>query len=139
MEMKNFEDSLSNMTKPEVPHLKHQDMLAKLITHAKDKSVLSWWWLSIPLYLMAALVMKTVFMPHTSFIANLHDLAGKEKYSSVLFFLVIPIVFIIINFISIRKVFFLSGGPRSIHFLRLVWFNVLMIVLALLILIIYSL
>ncbi len=59
MEMKNFEDKLFHMTKPEVSQLKHQDMLANAITKAKDKSVLSWWWLSIPLYLITTLLMKS--------------------------------------------------------------------------------
>jgi len=33
------------MTKPEIQGLKHESMLADAITNAKDKSVVSWWWL----------------------------------------------------------------------------------------------
>jgi len=139
MEMENFEETLTQMTKPEVTHLKHQDMLANAITKAKDKSVISWWWLSIPLYLIATLLMKTIFMPQTTLILNIHDFTSKEIYSSVLFFFVLPIVFIVINFISIRNIYFLSGSPKSISFLRTAWFNVLMIIFSILILIIYSL
>jgi len=139
MEMENFEEKLSQMTKPEVTHLKHQDMLANAITKAKDKSVISWWWLSIPLYLIAALLMKTIFMPQTTLLANLHEFTRREILSSLLFFLVLPIVFIAINFISIRNIYFLSGSPKSISFLRTVWFNVFMIIFSILIIIIYSL
>jgi hypothetical protein len=139
MEMENFEDKLSQITKPEVSQLKHQDMLANDIIKAKDKSVLSWWWLSIPLYIIAALLMKSAFMPHTTLIFNLHDLTSRDKYSSLLFFLVLPLIFIAINLISIRKIYFLSGSPKTISFLKTIWLNILMIVCSILILIIYSL
>ncbi len=139
MEIENFEDKLTQITKPEVTELKHQDILANSITKAKDKSVLSWWWLSIPLYIIAALIMKSAFMPHTTLISNLHDLTSRDKYSSLLFFLLLPLIFIAINFISIRKIYFLSGSPKTINFLKTVWFNILMIVCSILVLIIYSL
>lgn len=138
MEMKNFEEKLLQMTKPGVSQLKHQDMLANAITKAKDKSVLSWWWLSIPLYLIATLLMKSFFMPSTTLMSNLHDLSSKEKYSSGLFFVVLPVVFIVINFMSIRKIYFLSGSPKSINFMQAVWFNFLIIIASILILLIYS-
>jgi len=137
--MQNFEEKLTQMTKPEVTHLKHQDMLASAITKAKDKSVISLWWLSIPLYLIATLLMKSIFMPHTTLFSNIHDFTSAETYLSVLFFLVLPSVFIVINFISIRNIYFLSGSPKSINFLLTVWFNVLMIIFSILILLIYSL
>ena len=137
--MQNFEEKLIQMTKPEVSQLKHQDMLANAITKAKDKSVLSWWWLSIPLYIIAALLMKSVFMPNTTLISNIHEFISKERYSSVLFFLVLPIMFIVINFISIRRIYFLSGNQKTLNFSQSVWFNVLIIFLSILVLIIYAL
>jgi hypothetical protein len=139
METENFEEKLTQMTKPEVSHLKHQAMLANAIIKAKDKSVISWWWLSIPLYLIATLLMKTIFMPQTTLRLNIHDFTSRENYSSVLFFLVLPILFIVINFISIRNIYFLSGSPKSIKFLLTAWFNVLIIIFSILILIIYAL
>jgi hypothetical protein len=139
MEMQNFEEKLNQMTKPEIPQLKHQDMLSNAITNAKDKSVLSWWWLSIPLYIIAALLMKSLFMPNTTLISNIHELASKERYTSVLFFFIVPVVFIALNVFSIRKIYFLSGSPKTIMFLVEVWFNVLILILSILILVIYSL
>lgn len=137
--MKNFEEKLIQMTKPEVSQLKHQDMLANAITKAKDQSVVSWWWLCIPLYIIATLLMKTFFMPGTTLISNINELTDKERYSSVFFFLVLPIVFIIINFISIRKIYFLSGSPKTINFIRTIWFNVLILLFSILVILIYSL
>ena len=137
--MDKFEKKIIEMSKPEISKLKHQDILTDAIIKAKDKSVLSWWWLSIPLYIIAALLMKTFFMPHTTLISNIHELTGSEKYSSLLFFLILPVVFITINFLSIRKIYFLSGNPKTIKFLKAVWFNIFLIVASILILIIYSL
>ena len=139
MEKQNFEEKLLRMTKPEVSNLKHQDMLANAITKAKDKSVLSWWWLSIPLYIVAMLLMKSAFIPNTTLISNIHELAIKERYISILFFLVVPIVFIIVNLLSIRKIYYLSGSPKTLNFLQTNWYNVLMLILSFLILLIYSL
>jgi hypothetical protein len=139
MKTKNFEEKLIHMSKPEITELQHQDMLARSILKSKDKSVLSGWWLSIPLYIIAALIMKAFFMQGTTMQSNLHNLINKEKYSSFFFFLGLPIVFIIINTMSIRKIYYLSGNPQLLNFLRLVWFNLLVIIISILILIIYSL
>lgn len=136
--MENFEDKIKNMTKPEISQLKHQEMLTDAISNAKDKSVLSWWWLSIPLYMIAALSMKTFFMKGTTLVSNIHDLAARDKYSSFIFFVVVPAVFIILNFVSIRKIYKLSAGSTT-NFLETVWFNFLIIIASLIILIIYLL
>lgn len=139
MEIQNFEQELVQMTKPEISQLKHQDILANTITRAKDKSVLSWWWLSIPLFIIAALLMKSAFMPGTTLVSNIHELTSKFRYTSVLFFNVLPVTLILFNFFSIRKIYFLSGSPKTINFLTAVWFNVLVMVLSIMVLLIYSL
>jgi len=138
MEEQNFEKNLSEMTKPKITHLKHEDMLANAIINAKDKSVVSLWWLSIPVFITLMLIMKGLYMPGSSLISNMHDLAIRQKFISLIFFLVVPILLIIFNLFSIRKVYFLSGSPKSINFLEIVLSNVLIIVLSVLILIIYS-
>ena len=68
----NFEEGLVQMTKPEVTKIKHQDMLADAIARSKDTSVLSWWWLSVPGYVIATLLMKSIYMPHSSYLSNVH-------------------------------------------------------------------
>jgi len=137
--MKNFEEQLAQMSKPEISNLKHQDMLANAITNAKDKSVLSWWWISIPLYIIAALLMKTLFMHHTTVITGIHELTSKSKYISLLLFLVLPAIITILNFTSIRRIYYLLGSPKTFKFIQVVWFNILMIILSVLVLIVYSL
>jgi len=139
MEMQKFEEKLIQMTKPDVLHLKHEDMLANAITKAKDKSVVSWWWLCIPLYIIATLLMKTFFIPGTTLISNILKLTGKEMYSSVLFFFLLPIVFITINFISIRKIYLLSGNPKTVNFIFSIWFNAVVIIFSMLVILIYLL
>jgi hypothetical protein len=139
MNEQKFEEKLKLMTKPEIDQLKHQELLAKAITSAKDKSILSWWWLAVPLYLIAVLLMKSFFLSDTSLISNMHDLTAEQNLLSVIFFLLLPVIIIVINSISIRKVYFLTGRPALINFITIVWLNVLMIFFSILVLIIYSL
>ena len=139
MENDNFEMKLTEMTKPEIPHLKHEELLANAIVNAKDKSVVSLWWLSVPLFIILMLLMKTIYMPGTTLKGSLKGLAGSEKYISMVFFLISPLVLILVNAFSIRKIYFLSGNPKVMNFLQAVWHNILMIILSLLVLIIYSL
>jgi len=139
MEKQNFEKKLKEMEKPEIHRLKHEDMLANAIINAKDKSVVSWWWLSVPLFIITMLLMKTLYMPGTTLVSNIRDLAGKEQYMSLIFFLISPVVLIIVNAFSIRKIYYLSGSLKSMNFLETVWFNILIIVFSGLILLIYLL
>jgi hypothetical protein len=139
METKNFEEKLIQMTKPEVSKLKHQDLLSRAIANARDKSVFSWWWLSVPLYVVATLLMKTMFIRNTTLISNIHEFAAKQKSLAILFFIIVPIVFITLNFISIRKIYILSNRNKIISLLEEAWFNFLMIAISVFILIVYSL
>ncbi|MGA2407970.1 MAG: hypothetical protein ABSF81_14635 [Bacteroidales bacterium] len=127
------------MTKPEVTQLRREDILADAIINAKDKSVVSWWWLSVPVFIILMLLMKSYFMPGTTLITNIHEFAGREKYMSLIFFLISPIVLIVVNVFSIRKLYFLSGSPKSLNFLEIVWFNIVIIALSVVILLIYLL
>ena len=137
MEKENFEKKLENMTKPEIRALKHEDMLASAIINAKDKSIVGWWWLSVPAFVILMLMMKSVFMPGTTLISNMHEMESTQKYVSIIFFLISPLILIMINALTIKKIYFLSGSPKSVNFLGTIWYNVLVIILSLLILIIY--
>jgi hypothetical protein len=96
------------------------------------------WWLIIPLYIISMLIMKSLFMPSTTLSSSIHDLAIRQRFVAYTFFLILPIIFILINTISIRKVYVLSGSPKSVSFLKSVWLNVLIIFFSILILIVYS-
>jgi hypothetical protein len=139
MEKEVFEEKLIKMTKPEINKLKHEDILAKAIANAKDKTVLSWWWLIIPLYIISMLLMKSLFMPNETLGTGIRDLTAKQEFVAYTFFLILPIILIIINVISIRKIYYLSGNPESFILLRAVWPNFFMIMLSILILVIYLL
>lgn len=139
MKKDNFEMKLTEMTKPEIPHLKHEDMLANAIINAKDKFVLSLWWLSVPVFVVLMLVMKSIYMPGTTLVSNINEMTVQNKFVSIIFFLISPVALIIINALSIRKVYFLSGSPKSASFLQAVWLNLMVIAFALVVLLIYSL
>jgi hypothetical protein len=139
MEKQNIENKLKEMTKPDIKDLKHENMLANAIINAKDKSVVSWWWLSVPVFIILMLLMKSYFMPGTTVITGIQELAGREKYMSLIFFLISPIILIVVNVFSIRKLYFLSGSPKSLNFLEIVWFNIVIIALSVVILLIYLL
>jgi hypothetical protein len=139
MEEQNFEKKLEEMTKPEIHQLKHEDMLLKAIINAKDKSVVSWWWLSVPLFIIAMMLMKSFYMPGTTLINNIHELESRQKYLSLIFFLISPVILVIVNIFSIRNIYLLSGSPKSMNFLEIVWFNILIIASSVLIIFIYLL
>ncbi len=139
MEKDNFEMKLTEMTKPEIPHLRHEDMLADAIVNAKDKSVVSLWWLSVPAFIVLMLIMKSVYMPGTTLVSNMKEMELQNKFVSIVFFLVSPVVLIILNAFSIRKIYYLSGSPKSTTFLQTVWLNIMVIAFAVVVLIMYSL
>jgi hypothetical protein len=139
MEKDEFEKKLFQMTKPEVDQLKHQDMLADAIANSKDKTVLSLWWLIIPVYSIMMFLMKSLYMPGATLSSSIHVLMTKQIFVAYLFFLISPLIFILINIISIRKVYILSGSPKSLNFLKTVWLNVLIIIFLIFVLIVYSL
>lgn len=135
--MQNFEEKLIQMTKPEVNQLKHQDLLADAVSKAKDSFVVSWWWLIIPLYIISTLLMKSIYLPGTTLISNIRDLTTKQKSLTNLFFIILPVFFILLNIFAIRRVYIHSGSPGSITFIKTVWSNVVIIFFSILILIIY--
>lgn len=135
--MEKFEELLESMPKPQILELKHADMLGKAITTAGNKSAISWWWVSIPLYMIAAIVMKHIFMPGSTFRELFHEMFLKNKYQSPVFFIALPIITIIINFQSILKIYFYAGKPKDLSFLKFGFLNILLIIISFLVLIFF--
>lgn len=133
METEHFENKLLQMKKPEVTHLEHEQILAEAIINAKDKFVLSLWWLSIPLYVIGAFIMKSLYMPQATLFTSIHEFATRQRLLSILLFIVAPIVFIVLNFVSIRNTNKISGS------LKYTWLNFLVIICSILLLLIYIL
>jgi hypothetical protein len=134
MSIENFEDTLMNMEKPDVHELKHEAMLPDIIARTKDRSVVSLWWLFIPLYIIAMLVMKSLYVPNTSLFSFLHDFADQQTSTSVLLFNILPVLLIIINIISVKQLYFLYGSLTKAAFLKIVWSQVFIIIISLLVL-----
>lgn len=135
--MENFEEILNRMNKPDITRLKHSDLLVKAIASSKDKSVVSFWWLLIPLYAIAAMMMKSLYIPQSPFRYNLHQFEEKEGHLSLLLFLLLPLLLIVINLLTIKKIYYLSGSPKTTEFLIFIWNNILVILISILLLIFY--
>jgi hypothetical protein len=139
MENINLEDGFIKMTKDEVAKIEHQTIMFDTILRSKDTLVLSGWWLSIPLFVIAMLLMKSVYMPNTSLISNIHEFKGGEKYISFFIFVIIPLFSIILNINTIRKINYFSVPHERSSIVEVKWFNHLLIVFSMCVLIIYFL
>ena len=139
MATQNFEDILTQMTKPEVPEMKHEETLANLIIKTKSRAAVSFWWLCIPLYVITALVMKSFYVPGITFISVLHELTSTKSYTGILLFIVLPVVLITANFLSIWQLFFLYSSLTKKGFVKTIARELIIIIISLLLLIIYFL
>ena len=129
--MDNLEDILTQMSKPEIPPLKHQDITGKAIIESKRKAVMSIWWLALPVYLLATLTMKSVYKPETTLKSNIRDVGTANHYLPLLLFFIVPAAIIVINIFQVRTIYKLTNSAKSASV------NLLMIVLSSLILIFY--
>jgi hypothetical protein len=101
--MEDFEKMLTEISKPEVKLLKHQDLMADKVVRTKNRNVLSLWWLLVPLYVIATLTMKTFFMK-TSFKHEIGLFKTTNPVLSFMLFLMLPALIIIItSFFSARR------------------------------------
>ena len=133
--MKNFDELLTGMSKPEINDLKHVEMLAHAMSKSKAKSAITWWWLSIPLYILCAFVMKAMYNRNAPALLNLREFSRIHWLASFIFFIIVPVIVIIVNALSIKEVYFFSGSPRSLNFLKTVALNLMLILLSLIILV----
>jgi hypothetical protein len=139
MKTENFEQKLMEMEKPEITELKHNDLLADAIMNAKGRVVVSWWWISIPMFIILMLLMKTSYNPGTTFLSGIHELKTTSSSVSLILFLISPVIIIVVNALTIRNIYLISGKPKSFNFSGEIWFCLLNIALALFIIIIYLL
>ncbi len=137
--MEDFEDKLSQMTKPDAGQLKHGELLNNSIIKAKERSALSWWWMLIPLFIILMFLMKSIYMPDTTLISGLNDFTARNKILAYLFFILVPVALILFNILSISKIYLLAGRPELPGFARAVWLNIFVIGICFLVIIIFSL
>ena len=136
-EMQEFEERLKHLEKPVVDDLKHQDVLADAIADARNRSAVSWWWLAVSVYSLAALLMKTVFVPHETLTRNIHEFAIRDGGLSIVVFLILPVLSIAVNLPAMLRIYRESGKPRASGLLRIVWRNVVIVIVSIVIIFIY--
>lgn len=136
--MTEFEQKLDKMSLPSVDELKHEELIAANIINRKHKSSISFWWLSIPAYTIAAFFMKSFYYKGTSVFDMIKELINKEGYIGPVLFGVLPIVLLIINIISIRQANYLFGVLKRKAFIQSIFREILLIVLSFITLLIYG-
>jgi hypothetical protein len=106
------------------------------IMKAKDKMALSWWWSAIPVYIMLCFMMKVMFVPKTTFRAEITLFMQGNPLIGIVLFILLPVSCAAINFYAIRQVYFWSGRPKRLAWLRRVVFNIIWFIFSLVILVI---
>lgn len=134
METSEFENKLHHMSKPEINQLSHQNLVAHAISRAKEKSVVSLWWLAIPAFVIIMLWMKSMYMPQHRFFTYLKETISGQPPLMVFIFYFVPVILTLVNAWTIKKTNYLLGGPGIFKLLQAVGHNVVMILLALFIL-----
>jgi len=136
-EMQEFEVRLKQVEKPVVHDLRHQDVLAIAVADARSRSVVSWWWLAVSLYSLAALLMKTLFVPQETLTRNLHEFAMRDGWLSIVVFLILPGLSIAVNLPTMMRIYRESGKPRASRLLRITWLNVAVVIVSVVVIFIY--
>ncbi len=138
--MEEFEKKLIGLSKPEVSDLKHQKMLAEHIIHQKRKTALTWWWAFIPLYVIVALIMKSLYFPGHDLSSDLREFISVNQVLSVIIFGLLPGLTILLNFAGIKNIYFYSGANRlTTSLIRSFLFPVLLIVISIVVIMVYAL
>jgi hypothetical protein len=134
-----FEKQLIEMAKPEITRLAHEDLLVKAITNANAQTTVSLWWLSIPIYFLASFLMKLYFVRGSTLSSTFLDFLDKNSYTAVLLLVIIPLLLILVNLRSLRKMHIAANGNMRIIPLRSIVAHCLFILVSIIILLIYVL
>lgn len=104
--MEDLQKILTGMSKPEVPPLRHQEALTDLIIHCKRKATLSLWWLSVPVFIIGALVMKQLYKPRSTLWASIRELKGRHSTQSLILLFFLPLIVSILQIWQLRRLHF---------------------------------
>ncbi len=135
--MKTFEDELNQMSKPEVGYLRHENLLAKSISRVQDKSRVSLWWISIPVYMLSAFIMKGFYTHNFSIASSLHEIFSMNGYLRGLVFFALPAILIVANLTSIRQLMFLYGSSEKTALYKLIYSEALVVFLSLIVMLVF--
>ena len=138
--MKEFEDKLDRLSKPEVKNLKHESMISEQVINMKRKTALSWWWVLFPVYFAAMLIMKSFYFPGRNTFGYLAEFIARYPYFSFLVLGLLPALAIVINLITVKKIWFYAIADRpGIKFLRLTFFPAILILVSAVVILTYIL
>ena len=136
--MNDFEIRLEKLSRPEIKNLKHESMMADQIIKMKRNAALSWWWVLLPAYLAATLVMKSFYFPGADAGSYLSEFIRQSPGFSALVLLVLPLLTIVVNLLAVKKIWFYSASVKpGMHILRLTFMPLLLILASLIIIVIY--
>lgn len=138
--MKNFENILSEISKPEIGELKHQDMLADRMIRVKRKTAYTWWWILLPFYIIATLMLKSLYFGNYPPEHFLKQFLVRNNTISFLLFAGLPAITAVIHFLELRKINFYSGSIwKNRESIMILILPLSMILLSLVVIILYLL
>jgi len=134
--MDDFEKTLLNMSKPEIPPLRHEEILSKALFMNRHRHAVSWWWLGIPLYIIGALIMKSMYSPGEGLLDGIRQLRDHNKILAYGAFVVVPLLLMAI---SAASIFELSKiiKTRDIFFLKTILVSLIVLVLSIIVLLLF--
>lgn len=134
-----FEKELLELKKPYVSKLGHEDMLSNAIINSKRKAAISVWWLSIPAYVICALLMWHFYHPGSSLGSALKEFINKDSYLAPLIFVLIPLTVVCANIINILNIYSLHRNKGGIKLMKKIALHVLFSFISFIIMIIFLL
>jgi hypothetical protein len=134
--MEDLQQLLTGMSKPEVPHLKHQEALTDLIIRSKRKITLSLWWLSVPVFVIAVLLMEQAYKPGSTLWSSIRKLKDRHSTQSALLLFLLPLVVCAIQLLQLRKYHLIRQSPWRVR-TNAIWVHLLLIFLSLITILIY--
>lgn len=134
--MEDLQKILTGMSKPEVPPLKHQEALSRLVIQGKRRMAVSVWWLAVPVFMVAAFVMKEFYKPGSTLGSSIRDFKERNFLLSFLLFVFVPLV---VAGIQVRQICQPDPGRpfRWAGRLRAGWLYGLFLIISLVIIILY--
>jgi len=135
--MESFEEQLSKMSLPETGNPQHRQLLLRQVAKLKEERTLSLWWISIPLFMIAAFYMRSFYIHNAAWASGLEEFLNRQKILGALLFAAVPGLLMLLNIFRIKKIHFLSGSPALLEFIGIIWLNLLQTAIALVCIAIY--
>ena len=136
---------LENMNIPPLDNLRHAGLIRQPILHAGRSGALGFWLVLIPVFFLACVVMKYFFRWDLGLLATFESLLGRIDQHPLLFWLqpllllVAPLAAVVLNLLAILHVQWDRERKELNINIKLKWWNILLVAVALGILCIFTL